>query len=148
MRGRGVVQRECWGRLDRRVLGVYEAGRQAVPGGRFSVGVSRGGGRKSDRLGGRILVTGLPDPTHVFPAFSRPQPNIRNIIGRCVGIWKMAWEWPATCLRDSLAHPAARFERSVEGEPQDGSVSGSAAAHRPRAARDMRGPRRASEPMR
>jgi hypothetical protein len=83
-----------------------------------------------------------------FPAFSRPQPNIRNIIGRCVGIWKMAWEWPAPCLRDSLGHPAARFERSVAGAPQNGSVSRSAAAHRPRAARDMRGPWRASEPMR
>jgi hypothetical protein len=136
----GVCGQVCCGRV--------QGGRQAVPGGRFAVGESRVGSRSGERSGGLVLASGPTSPIHVFPgvfeASTEHKKHYRTLRGDLENGLGMA-----CTVSPGLARTPGRSVRKVHRRrTQDGSVSRSAAAHRPRAARDLRGPRRASEPMR
>ena len=74
-------------------------------------------------VGGPVRMPGLERRNSVSRAFLRPQPNIRNIIGRCVGICEMAANGPWACGIGLGLTPAAA---SVRQRSQDVAQAGSA----------------------
>ena len=87
----------------------------------LAAGKSKRGRRQL--LAGRFGCLASSGETAFSRAFLRPQPNIRNIIGRCVGICEMAANGPWACGIGLGLTPAAA---SVRQRSQDVAQAGSA----------------------